>query len=87
LEDRRFAVSGLREEIISIICKEWPNDEDELNQVAIHERLEAAGVEASEEDVRHVLFQLENHQDIRLAGEPGAPGRWAVVSVDPKLCP
>ena len=79
---------GLREEIISIICKEWPNDEDELNQVAIHERLEAAGVEASEDDVRHVLFQLDNHEDIRLAGEPRAPGGWAVVSViNPKLCP
>ena len=79
---------GLREEIISIICKERPNDEDELNQVAIHERLEAAGVEASEDDVRHVLFQLDNHEDIRRAGEPRAPGGWAVVSViNPKLCP
>ena len=77
---------GLREEIISIFCGEWPNSEDELNQVAIHERLEVAGVEASENDVQHVLLQLSDHDDIRLATEAGAPGGLAVVYVDPKLC-
>ena len=78
---------GLREEIISIICEEWPNADDELNQVAIHERLEDAGVVASEDDVQQVLLQLSDHDDIRLAGEPGATGGVAVVYVDPELCP
>ena len=78
---------GLREEIISIICQEWPDSEDELNQVTIRERLKVAGVEASEDDVQEELVQLANHQDIRLATEAGAPGGWAVVTeVDPKLC-
>jgi hypothetical protein len=87
LEDRRFTVPGLREEIISIICGEWRNSDDELNEVAIHERLEVAGVGASEDDVQQVLLQLSDHDDIRLAGEPGAPGGLAVVYVDPELCP
>jgi hypothetical protein len=78
---------GLREEIISIICEEWPDGDDELNQVAIHERLEDAGVVASEDDVQQVLLQLSDHDDIRLAGEPGATGGLAVVDVDPELCP
>jgi hypothetical protein len=43
---------GLREEIISIICEEWPNADDELNEFAIQERLEDAGVVASEDDVQ-----------------------------------
>ncbi len=58
-----------------------------LNQVAIHERLEDAGVVASEDDVQQVLLQLSDHDDIRLAGEPGAMGGLAVVYVDPELCP
>jgi hypothetical protein len=78
---------GLREEIISIICEEWPNSEDELNEFVIHERLVAAGVEASEDDVQQVLLQLSDHQYIRLAGEPNALGGMAVVDVDPELCP
>ncbi len=77
----------LREEIISIICEEWPNSDDELNQVAIHERLEDAGVVASEDDVQQVLLQLSDHDAIRLAGEPGATGGLAIVYVDPELCP
>ena len=56
LEERRFTVPGLREEIISIICEEWPNSDDELNQVAIDERLEDAGVVASEDGVQQVLL-------------------------------
>jgi hypothetical protein len=87
LEDRRIAMPGLREDVIAAICEEWPNSEDELNQVAIHERLEVAGVGASEDDVQHVLLQLANHDDIRLATEAGAPGGLAVVYVDPELCP
>jgi hypothetical protein len=79
-------VPGLREEIISIICAEWPNNEDELNEVAIHERLEVAGVEASRAAVQEVLLQLSDHDDIRLATEAGAPGGLAVVYVDPELC-
>ncbi len=78
---------GLREEVISIICSEWPNRDDELNQAAIHELLEDAGVAASEDDVEQVLLQLSDHEDIRLAGEPGATGGLAIVDVDPELCP
>jgi hypothetical protein len=87
LEDRRFTVPGLREEIISIICEEWPNSDDELNEVAIHDRLEVAGVGASQDGVQETLLQLSDHNDIRLAGEPGAPGGLAVDYVDPELCP
>ena len=87
LEDRRFTVPVLREEIISIICEEWPNNDDELNELAIHERLKVAGVGASQDGVLEVLFQLSDHEYIRLAGEPGAPGGVAVVYVDPELCP
>jgi hypothetical protein len=102
LEDRRFTVPVLREEIISIICEEWPNSDEELNEVAseewpnsdeelnevaIHERLKVAGVGASQDGVLEVLLQLSDHEYIRLAGEPGAPGGLAVVYVDPELCP
>ena len=78
---------GLREEVIAIICSEWPNRDDELNQAAILELLEDAGVAASEDDVQEVLLQLSDDDDIRLAGEPGATGGLAVVEVDPELCP
>ena len=92
----------LREEIISIICEEWPNSDDELNEVAseewpnsddelnevaIHERLKVAGVGASQDGVLEVLLQLSDHEYIRLAGEPGAPGGLSVVDVDLELCP
>ncbi len=76
---------GLREEIISIICKEWPNSEDELNEVAIHERLVVAGVEASEDDVRQVLLQLSDHQNITLVVDPRSG--LVVQDVGPELCP
>ena len=77
----------LHEEIISIICEEWPDGDDELNQVTIHERLEAAGVAATEDDVQQVLLQLSDHRNITLAVEPGGTGGLAVADVHPDLCP
>jgi hypothetical protein len=54
-----------------------------IKQVAIHKRLEDAGVVASEDDVQQVLLQLyQTTTDIRLAWESGATGGLAVVDVD-----
>jgi hypothetical protein len=83
---------GLREEVISIICeektKEKTNGSIALNPEAISERLTRAGVEASESEVRLVLYQLRAHHDIELAVEPGAKATaLTVTGVRPGLCP
>jgi hypothetical protein len=78
---------GLRDRVIAIICEEWPNPENKVEGATIYERLQSAETEASEHDVREVLIQLADQDDITLVFEPGGTASAAVVSVHPKLCP
>ena len=87
MEDRRLAMPGLREQVIEVICEEWPKGEDreaELNAATIAERLQKAGVVASETEVQLELSHLVDQGHIDLAADrPDMPvGR---VSAD--LCP
>jgi Fe2+ or Zn2+ uptake regulation protein len=49
---------GLREKIVAIICEEWPNPDNQIAAATIFKHLQSEGVEASEQDVHNVLFQL-----------------------------
>ena len=75
---------GLRDRVIAIICEEWPNPENKVQSATIYERLQSADAEASEHDVREVLIQLANHDEITLVFETASP---TVVGVHPELCP
>ena len=61
---------GLRERVIAVICEEWSNPDNEVNSTTIYERLKRDGNDASEAEVRQVLFQLSDHLDITLALDP-----------------
>jgi hypothetical protein len=80
---------GLRERVIDAICEEeWPHPDNEVNSTTICERLKRDGDDASEDEVRQVLFQLADHEDIILALNPPGGGTAPVVdAVDPELCP
>ncbi len=49
---------GLREQIVAIICEEWPNPDNQIAAATIFERLHSEGVGASVLDVHDALFQL-----------------------------
>jgi len=88
LEDRRLTMPGLREDVIAAICaEEWPHPDHEVNSTTIYERLKRGGVNASEAEVRQVLFQLKDHGDITLALEAGRGTGPVVDAVDLGLCP
>jgi hypothetical protein len=88
LEDRRLAMLGLRERVIAAICEEeWPHPDNEVNSTTIYERLKRDGDDASEAEVRQVLFQLSEHGDVTLVLEPGRGSGPVVYAVDPELCP
>ena len=78
---------GLRERVIAAICEEWPNPDNEVNSTTIYERLKRDSDDASEVEVRQVLFQLSDHGDITLALEPSRGTGPVVAKVDPELCP
>ena len=79
---------GLRERVIAAICEEeWPHPDNEVNSTTIYERLKRDGDDASEAEVRQVLFQLSDHGDITLVLEPGRGSGPVVYAVDPELCP
>jgi hypothetical protein len=78
---------GLRDRVIAIICVEWPNPENKVEGATIYERLQSADAEASEHDIREVLIQLANHDEITLVFEPGGTASPTVVGVHSKLCP
>jgi hypothetical protein len=75
---------GLREEVISIICKEWPKGDTALNPATICARLLGEGVRVSEAEVQLELEHLADHGDITTSPEPGGP---TVASVREGLCP
>jgi hypothetical protein len=77
---------GLRERVIDIICKEWPNPENKVLSATIHERLKSAGAEASDHDVQEVLKHLADHDDITLVFEPGRETKPIVAGVRRGLC-
>jgi hypothetical protein len=73
---------GLREEVISIICEEWPKRETRetpLNATTISERLKKAGGSASEAEVQLELRHLVDQRLITLDA-------MTVGSVSPELC-
>ncbi len=79
---------GLREKVISIICKEeWPDPDNDVSSVTIYEKLESAGEDARESEVRQVLIELSEHGDITLTLEPSRGSGPVVVDVRPGLCP
>jgi hypothetical protein len=87
-------VPGLREQVISIICEEWANPDNEVRSgtiyvpsATIYERLRSNGVEASEDDVRQELQHLAGHGDITLMFEPSRGAGPTIADVSPKLCP
>jgi Fe2+ or Zn2+ uptake regulation protein len=53
-----YESSGLREQMVAIICEEWPNPDNQIAAATIFKHLQSEGVEASEQDVHNVLFQL-----------------------------
>ena len=80
---------GLREKIIAIICEEWPKSLDnELDSTTIYERLQGAGVEVSDHDVRDVLLQLAQGGAITLvlASTPPPSAGVTIREVSPELC-
>jgi hypothetical protein len=78
---------GLREEVISIICNEWPNGETALNPATLCEQLQNAGVSVSEAEVRLELEHLTDHRDIEISLEPGGTAGPTVTGVRPGFCP
>ncbi len=81
---------GLREEVISIICEEWPMREDRetpLDAAVISEQLGQASLTVSEAEVQLELERLVGHQQIILEAEPGRVGLPVIVWVNPELCP
>ena len=87
-EDRKLTMLGLRERVIAAICEEeWPHPDNEVNSTTIYERLKREGDDASEAEVRQVLFQLSEHGDVTLVLEPGRGSGPVVYAVDPELCP
>jgi Fe2+ or Zn2+ uptake regulation protein len=83
-----YGSSGLREQIVAIICEEWPNSDREIEATTIFERLQSEGVEASEQDVHNVLFQLVQQGVIGLS--PAASHHpfsgLFIVRVSQELC-
>jgi hypothetical protein len=78
---------GLREQVVLIICQEWPKQEIELNPATISERLQSAGYSsATEAEVRLELEHLAQHRNIKLAWEPGGTDVPTVAAVHPELC-
>jgi Fe2+ or Zn2+ uptake regulation protein len=53
-----YESSGLREQMVAIICEEWPNPDNQIAAATIFERLQSEGVGASVLDVHNALFQL-----------------------------
>ena len=89
-EDRRIAVPELRDEVIAIICEEWEKVQDRKTEVSaamISERLQKAGVSATEAEVQLELEPLMGQGLITLEAEPGRLGPPTVVRVNPDLCP
>ncbi len=85
---------GLREQVISIICEEWANPDNEVRSgtiyvpsPTIYERLRSNGVEVSEDEVRQVLYQLVAHHDITLVLEPDRGPGPIIAGVSSELCP
>jgi hypothetical protein len=80
---------SLRDEVIAIICDEWPKREDRetpLDAETISELLQKAGGSATEAEVQLELEHLAGHHQITLEAEPGKLGPPGVGSVSPELC-
>jgi hypothetical protein len=80
-------MSGLREEVIAIICEEWQKGQDretEVNATTISERLQKDGGGATEAQVKQEIIHLSDQGAIRLAVD--RPDTPAIVRVNPDLC-
>jgi hypothetical protein len=87
-------VPGLREQVISIICEEWANPDNEVRSgtiyvpsTTIYERLRSNGVEGSQDEVRQELHHLASHGDITLVFEPSQEAGPTIAGVSSQLCP
>lgn len=81
---------SLRERVIAIICKEWPNEDNELQSTTIYHQLVSGGVGVSETALRDVLERLAGLGDIELVISPTVPlaqGGVTIRGVSPELCP
>ena len=85
---------GLREQVISIVCEEWANPENEVRSgttnvpsATVYERLRTSGVEVSADEVHQELVHLAEHGDIDLALEPGQEAGPTIDGVRSELCP
>jgi hypothetical protein len=85
---------GLREQVISIICEEWANPDNEVRSgtiyvpsATIYERLRSNGVEVSQDEVQRELHHLAGHGDITLVFEPGRGAGPTIAGVSSELCP
>ncbi len=81
--------AGLRERVIAIVCKEWPNEDNELQIATIYEQLVSEGVGVSNDALSDVLVRLADHGDIQLVVAPGLPpsqGGLTICGVSPELC-
>ncbi len=85
---------GLREQVISIICEEWANPDNEVRSgtiyvpsTTIYERLRSNGVEVSQHEVHLELQHLASHGDITLVFEPGQEAGPTIAGVSSELCP
>ena len=84
-----YGPPGLRERVITIICKEWPNLDNEVTGAAIYERLINDGTEVSEEALADVLDHLAGQGLITMvigSTPPPSVGR-TILGVSSELCP
>ncbi len=85
---------GLREQVISIICEEWANPDNEIRSgtiyvpsTTVYERLRSNGVEVSQDEVGLELQHLASHGDITLVFEPSKEAGPTIAGVSSELCP
>ncbi len=86
---------GLREQVISIICEEWANPDNEVRSgtiyvpsATVYERLRsgANGIEVSQHEVDLELQHLASHGDIILVFEPSQEAGPTIADVSSELC-
>jgi hypothetical protein len=79
---------GLREQVVLIICQEWPKGDIALNPATISGRLQqSAGYSsATEAEVRLELEHLTDHGFITTSVVPDGTTDPTVTSVRPDLC-
>jgi hypothetical protein len=79
----------LRQQIIDIICKEWPTPDGYLLGFDIYEQLRSQGVEVTHHAVETVLSGLATSGRITLSmarGDGPPPGGAVIYDVEDDLC-